>query len=94
MKAETKKQRFSRIHLLEEFNALPDSAWFGQETVAAVRYCSEATIERERWSGGGVPFVKCGRSIRYSKRSILEWLAKHKLLCSTTEINTSSRDGL
>lgn len=75
------------IYLLKQFNAAPDSAWFGQKTVAAVRCCSEATIERERWSGGGIPFVKSNRSVRYTKRCILEWMAKHSLHQSTTDIH-------
>ena len=75
----------NRLSLLEEFNAAPDTAWFGQATIAAVRRCSESTIERDRWSGGGVPFVKCGRSVRYRKGDILRWLAKHKPFKSTTE---------
>lgn len=45
MKAE---YHFNRINLLEEFNAAPDTAWFGQSTVAAVRRCSESTVERDR----------------------------------------------
>lgn len=75
----------NRINLLEVFNAAPDTAWFGQATVAVVRGCSEATVERDRWSGGGVPFIKCGRSVRYRKDDILRWLAKHKPYQSTTE---------
>ena len=76
---------FNRINLLEEFNAAPETAWFSQATVAAVRRCSESTVERDRWSGGGVPFVKCGRSVRYRKSDILRWLEKYKPFQSTTE---------
>lgn len=86
MKYEKKNQELDRINILEEFNAAPEDAWFSQKTPAALRDCSEALIERERWSGGGIPFVRCGRSVRYTKRSILEWLAKHIPLRSTTEI--------
>lgn len=75
-----------RINLLKEFDAAPDTAWFDQATVAVIRYCSESTIERDRWSGGGVPFVKCGRSVRYRKGDIVRWLEKHKPVQSTTAI--------
>ena len=85
MNIEIKHQRRSRLFLLEEFKVAPDTAWFGQVTVAAVRDCSEATIERDRWAGSGVPFVKCGRSVRYRKADILEWLSKHQSIQSTTE---------
>jgi hypothetical protein len=85
MNIENKRQRGNRLPLLEEFKAAPDTAWFGQVTVAAVRDCSEATIERDRWAGNGVPFVKCGRSVRYRKADILEWLSKYRPIQSTTE---------
>lgn len=76
----------TRINLLEEFNAAPDTTWFSQATVAAVRHCSESTVERDRWSGGGVPFVKCGRSVRYRKIDILKWLQNYKVVRSTTQV--------
>jgi len=91
MQSEINYQKNNRINLLEEFQAAPLEAWFGQEIVAVIRDCSEATVERDRWFGGGVPFVKCGRSVRYSKSSILEWLAKHKPVQSTTE--SDAREG-
>jgi len=59
-----KENKVNRIHLLEEFNASPNSVWFGQENCCCCKKCSEATVERDRWSGGGIPFIKCGRSVR------------------------------
>lgn len=91
MKSDRNNTETYRARLLQEFQSAPSEAWFGQEVVAAIRNCSEATIERDRWSGGGVPFVKCGRSVRYSKSSILEWLAGHKPVQSTTE--NDAREG-
>lgn len=85
MKSES-YSHINRLNLLEEFNGAPDAAWFDQSTVAAVRCCSESTIERDRWAGCGVPFVKCGRSVRYRKSDISEWLAKYKPVQSTTEM--------
>ncbi|MGH8579541.1 MAG: DNA-binding protein [Gammaproteobacteria bacterium] len=74
-----------RLDLLIEFDAAPDWALFTQEYIAAVRDCSEATLERDRWSGGGIPFVRDGRSIRYIKGDVLKWLAAKKVCHSTTE---------
>ena len=85
MNNEIKHQKPNRLILLTEFNAAPDSTWFDQSTVAAVRDCSHATVERDRWAGTGVPFVKCGRSVRYRKLDILHWLAKHLPVQSTTQ---------
>jgi hypothetical protein len=78
-------KNLNRISLLEEFKSAPPETWFGQEIVAVVRDCSISTVERDRWAGTGIPFVKCSRSVRYRKSDILQWLAKHKPIQSTTE---------
>lgn len=77
--------KFNRLQLLGEFYVAPNDTWFGQTMVAAIRDCSLATVERDRWAGTGVPFVKCGRSVRYRKIDILNWLDKHTSAQSTTE---------
>lgn len=63
---------------------LPDWVLFSQETVAAIRDCSLATLERDRWIGSGVPFVKIGRSVRYRKSDIHTWLESHHSIQSTS----------
>ena len=85
MNNEIEKLKASRLSLLEKFHAAPEDTWFNQSIVAAVRDCSLATVERDRWAGIGVPFVKCGRSVRYRKIDILHWLAKHIPVQSTTQ---------
>lgn len=37
-----------------------------------------------RVRGGGPPYVKCGRSIRYIRRDLFEWLQAHRV-SSTSE---------
>lgn len=93
MKHEKRLKGADRIKLLEEFNAAPDDAWFNQATPAVLRNCSEALIERDRWAGSGIPFVRCGRSVRYSKRAILNWLAKHAALQSTSQLQNLKKGG-
>ena len=73
------KTPLSRIDLMREYELAPDSALFSQETVAALRGCSIALIERDRWAGTGVRFIKTGRLVRYRKKDIREWLASHTL---------------
>lgn len=80
MKSET-----HRLTLLHEYEQAPESAYFSQETVAAIRNCSRATVERDRWAGTGVPFVKMGRLVRYRKADILAWLQQHPAYQSTTQ---------
>jgi hypothetical protein len=73
-----------RLTLIYEYELAPDTMLFSQSTVAALRQCSIATVERERCRGGGVPFVKLGRLVRYRKSDIHQWLAQHPVVLSTT----------
>ncbi len=75
----------TRINLLIEFEKAPLDAFFGQKTAAAVMDCSEAKMERDRWAGVGIPFIKMGRAVRYQKRSILEHVDQFKPVHSTAE---------
>jgi hypothetical protein len=79
------KARRSRIELLAEFYEAPPSALFPQETVAALLDCSAANVERARWQGWGVPFLKIGHRILYRKSDYLAWEERHKSVKSTAE---------
>jgi hypothetical protein len=79
------KTQSTRIDLLHEYEQAPESALFSQETVAAIRDCSLATLERDRWAGTGIRFIKMGRLVRYRKSEIRAWLEKHQSMSSTTK---------
>lgn len=79
------KPQLSRIDLIQEYESAPDWVLFSQETVAAIRDCSLATLERDRWIGIGVPFIKMGRLVRYRKSDISAWLEQHFLFQSTSQ---------
>ena len=85
------KSQLSRIDLIHEYEQAPESTLFNQETVAAIRNCSLATIERDRWAGTGIPFIKMGRIVRYKKSDIHTWLGRHHTLKSTTTRITQHR---
>lgn len=78
------KSQSKRIELLHEYEQAPDWALFSQETVAAIRDCSVATLERERWAGSGMRFIKMGRLVRYRKSEIRTWLEMHQSVLSTS----------
>ena len=80
------KTQPSRIDLINEYEQAPEWALFSQETVAAIRDCSLATLERDRWAGNGIRFVKMGRLVRYRKSEIRAWLEKHQSVCSTSDV--------
>lgn len=86
------KKKTSRIDLLNAYELAPDSTLFSQETVAAILDCSLATIERDRWIGTGIPFIKLGRLVRYRKSDIHAWLEKHKTFQSTTAVQLTIKN--
>lgn len=75
----------TREKSLAEFYSAPNQSLHNQVVVAHVRDCSVATMERDRWAGGGIPFIKIGRLVRYRKSDVLEWLGKHQPQSSTSE---------
>jgi predicted DNA-binding transcriptional regulator AlpA len=48
---------------------------------------SEAWLERDRWAGAKIPFIKLGRAVRYDPRVIEE------VLRSRTRSSTSEAQG-
>lgn len=83
------KSQSIRLDLITEYESAPDSALFSQETVAAIRDCSLATIERDRWAGTGIQFIKIGRLVRYRKTDIRTWLENHKSFNSTAQMQNA-----
>lgn len=41
--------------------------------------------QRKRWEGGGPPFRKIGRSVRYPEDELMAWIESHALRRSTSE---------
>ncbi|MFA5924064.1 MAG: helix-turn-helix domain-containing protein [Methylococcaceae bacterium] len=76
----------NRQKSLADFYSAPEASLFNQITVAYVRDCSTATMERDRWAGGGIPFIKIGRAVKYRKSDVLAWLDKYQTQNSTSEV--------
>lgn len=79
----------SRIDLINEFEIAPESTLFDQKTLAAVLDCSTQLLERNRWAGLGVPYIKIGRTVRYRKQDILNFLQQQKIYHSTSDVGKS-----
>lgn len=56
-----------------------------QEAALALRV-SVAKLQRDRWAGSGVPYIKLGRAVRYSKQTLLNH-------CEAQTRNSTSDDG-
>jgi hypothetical protein len=64
----------TRIELAREFDESPLDTLVTTALLAAFLNISEAKLERDRWAGGGIPYIKDGRSVRYVKRTVLEYV--------------------
>ncbi|AEI78041.1 hypothetical protein CNE_1c27260 [Cupriavidus necator N-1] len=47
---------------------------------------SVAWLARKRWEGGGIPYRKIGRHVRYQLTDVLEWLNSQPRLISTSQL--------
>ena len=74
-----------RNRSLSDFDNAPVTTLFNQNTIAHVRDCSTATLERDRWAGGGIPYLKINRAVKYKKQDVLTWLDQHQTQNSTSE---------
>ena len=81
------KSNLSRLQLINEFESAPDSTLFNQNTLAAVLNCSTQLLERNRWAGQGVPYLKIGRKVLYRKSDVLGFLQQQKVYHSTCDVS-------
>jgi len=81
----------SRSELLREFYEAPEDTLFDQKTVAAVKNCSTAKLERDRWAGTGIPFLKDGQRVLYRKADVIADLARLPRYQSTSEDPETAR---
>ena len=82
--ANTTVSTLERVSRINAFEQSPDSAIFNEIDIAAVRGCSVATLQRDRWAGAGIPFIKINRAVRYRKSDVIEWLEQFKPQTSTS----------
>jgi hypothetical protein len=65
---------FSELDPVSEFWKAHPAALFPRRTVAAVRCCSIALLEREAWAGTGIPIIRDGTRCLYKKSDVLKHL--------------------
>ena len=82
----------TRLDLVKEFESAPDSTLFTQNTVAAVRCCTPALLERERWLGSGIPYIKPNRRCLYSKKDVVDWINAHQKVTSTSQYKGANNE--
>jgi len=60
-------------------NAIDNNSdvYIDDRALAQLLGCSRVTLQQARARGEGIPYVKIGRLVRYSTRTVREWLAAH-----------------
>jgi hypothetical protein len=79
------KTKLNRLQLINEFESAPDSMLFNQNTLAAILDCSTQLLERNRWAGIGVAYIKIGGKVLYRKSDVLTFLKQQKVYRSTSD---------
>jgi hypothetical protein len=59
---------------VREFWEAHPQALFPRKTIARVRHCSVALLERESWAGTGIPVIRDGSRCLYRKADVLRHL--------------------
>ena len=77
-------KRKERTQLRQEFLETPEDGLVDTSQVAAFLNCSTAKLERDRWMGEGLPFVKLGRLVRYRKQTVLDHISAAYRTSTTT----------
>jgi hypothetical protein len=78
-----------------DFWNAPNEALLDRETTAAGVVRSLGWMELKAITGGGIPFLKCGRRCLYRKSDSLAWLeANSKRVNSTSEYDTAVAQGV
>lgn len=52
-----------------------------QDRTAKYLGVSPKWLERDRWKGATIPYVKIGRSVRYRAADVIEYVEKHAVPC-------------
>ena len=63
----------------------PDERLLTSSEVAVLVGKSVAWVVRKRWEGGGIPYRKIGRHVRYQKSVVTKWLNSHPQCYSTSD---------
>jgi len=63
----------------------PEDKLLTSAEVAELIGKSQAWLARMRWAGGGIPYRKIGRHVRYQRSVVLDWLNQQPSLTSTSQ---------
>jgi hypothetical protein len=77
----------NRSEIVKEFYDAHNDDLFNTLTIAAVLTCSPATLERDRWAGDGIPYLKLRGRVRYRKSTVLAYINQEGEFKSTRRLS-------
>lgn len=75
----------SEADFCEIFYKSHDDKLFKQSEIKKIIPLSDGWFERNRVYGGGIKFIKIGRSVFYRKSDVMDFLKSHKSWESTSQ---------
>jgi hypothetical protein len=70
----------------------PDKVWLNEQELAARLGISVKTLQKDRWQGGGIPFLKARGFVRYRIEDIRAWEEAHMRVSTTTPITDANTE--
>jgi len=64
----------------------PNARLLTDHDVARITGRARSSLQKDRVHGGGIPFVRLGRLVRYRPADVEAWLAALPSLSSTSEV--------
>jgi len=59
--------------------------YLNEKEVAKITRLSLATLRNDRFLSRGIPYVKIGRSVRYSLEDVIQYMESHKIKTAPIE---------
>ncbi len=72
--------------------AKPDKVWLNEQELASRLGISVKTLQKDRWQGGGIPFLKARGFVRYRISDIQAWEQAHMRVSTTTPITDANTE--
>jgi excisionase family DNA binding protein len=55
-----------------------------EKQLAKLLGVSTRTLQNRRVTGGGIPFIKIGKAVRYNPKDVAEYLEQHRLTSTSS----------
>ena len=64
-----------------------EARYLTEVQVAEITGRALSTLRNERFSRCGIPYIKIGRSVRYSLHDVVQFMESHKIATTINEIH-------